>query len=88
VRYSGGFLSALCKARWADARPRRQHLPGAFPPGVGVALRNANGAKAGQWPKSCCIDPLGGQAGLIALECSKFGCLTRVTLQDVGGLAR
>ena len=34
MRYSGGFLSALCKARWADARPRRQHLPGAFPPGV------------------------------------------------------
>ena len=30
----GGFLSALCKARWADARHRGQHLPGAFPPGV------------------------------------------------------
>jgi hypothetical protein len=28
------------------------------------------------------IDPLGGQAGLIALECSKFGYLTSVTLQD------
>jgi hypothetical protein len=34
------------------------------------------------------IDPLGGQPGLIALECSKCGYLTSVTLQDVGGPAR
>jgi hypothetical protein len=34
------------------------------------------------------IDPLGGQPGLIALECSKCGYLTSVMFQDLGGRAR
>jgi hypothetical protein len=34
------------------------------------------------------IDPLGGQPGLIALECSKCGYLTSVTLQESGGPVR
>lgn len=43
--------------------------------------------KSGAMAEVLRIDPLGGQPGLIALECSKCGYLTSVTLQ-VGGPAR
>ena len=44
--------------------------------------------KSGAMAEVLRIDPLGGQPGLIALECSKCGYLTSVTLQDLGGPVR
>ena len=54
----------------------------------GSRMLECQRCKSGAMAEVLRIDPLGGQPGLIALECSKCGYLTSVTLQDLGGPVR